>query len=768
MKILLKMHENVDKKNDLLTLAYYAKRKHEEPFFIQRYKKDVFSEQDIANILKLKTNHLKNQKLDLEISENMNIDISKLDNFENIEVLKENKVTEIKDYRDPEIKTLTNEDIYKELSHLDNESIVDMSCFLVKRLKKVFLSVKKYEQGEIVNTEILYFNNNVFNRENVENLLSKSKLINKKDSSKLYLRQPRNRTNVNLKILNEQMERILLKRVDFFEETPVGSKKLIEKTERIKLNIKRKSYLKELEKPENVVIYTDGSNRFNCDSSAFILKHKGLEINRSYLFNHSFSEYEEIALLKSIEYVIDNNLLEKKIFIISDKETNQELIDLLTTKKNVKIDDSKSYKNLFYRIKNKLNETNYLDINFNSVKSHLNELKDIDFIYNAKVDEIAYNTIKYRKFISEDLKMTSSDLLRNDLKPVNLTEPKKRYEIDREEKLNDPTLGFLVTEKSQRVANRNKRDKKTISLFINSKTINEKEHVRFTLKTPEKGNFTYHDFEIQKDDENAVYSHLSNFTKENIIENVDVEALRIFYDDDKFKEVVRKDLANKITTNNKMFNSLAKSHSIFEGCYNSEATYKKLAGDYRIVSEHNIFLKIDTPKKEKTRSDYKAINSSSIFPEKTVEIDLGEDTFGNKEIFPAFESLEKLDLYLFFERTSNGNIKITKSHRNNEESLVVKPEEKVQGLNQILKSRSFNIARNCIIVTDNKETKEDIVATMNKEKNLDCNVVKIINKRFDLNKILIVEESKILSKINELKWLKERKNQKQNIKRKIG
>jgi hypothetical protein len=768
MKILLKMHENVDKKNDLLTLAYYAKRKHEKPFFIQRYKKEVFSEQDIANILKLKTNHLKNQKLDLEISKNMNVDISKLGNFENIEVLKENKKTEIKEHRDPEIKTLTNNDINKEISHLNNESIIDMSCFLIKRLKKIFLSVKKYEKGNLIDTEILYFDNNIFNKENIENLLSKSKLINKEDSSKLYLRQPMNRTNVNLKILSEQMERILLKRVDFFEETPVGNKKLIEKTERIKLNKKRKSYLKELENPENVVIYTDGSNRFNCNSSAFILKHKNIEINRSYLFNHSFSEYEEVALLKSIEYVLNNNLLGKKIFIISDKEANQELIDLLISKKTVKIDDSKFYKNLFYKIKNKLNEVDHLDINFNSVKSHLNELKDIDFIYNAKVDEIAYNTIKYRNFISEDLKMTSSDLLRNELKAVDLVEPKRLYEIDKKEKLNDPILGFLVTEKSQRIASRNKRDKKTISLFINSKLINEKEHIRFTLKIPEKGNFIYYDFEINKDDDNIIYKHLSDFTENNIKENTKIEALRIFYDDERFKEIVRKDLANKITTRNTMFSLLAESHSIFEGCYNSEATYKTLAGDYRIVSEHNMFLKIDTPKKEKTRSDYRAINSSSVFPVKTVEINLGEDAFGNKEIFPAFESLEKLDLYLFFEKTSNGNIKITKIHRNKEESLVVKPEEKIQGLNQILKSKSFNIARNCIIITDNEETKEDIVATMNKEKNLDCNVVKIINKRFDLNKILIVEESKILSKINELKWLKERKTQKQNIKRKIG
>jgi hypothetical protein len=768
MKILLKMHENVDKKNDLLTLAYYAKRKHEKPFFIQRYKKEVFSEQDIANILKLKTNHLKNQKLDLEISKNMNVDISKLGNFENIEVLKENKKTEIKEHRDPEIKTLTNNDINKEISHLNNESIIDMSCFLIKRLKKIFLSVKKYEKGNLIDTEILYFDNNIFNKENIENLLSKSKLINKEDSSKLYLRQPMNRTNVNLKILSEQMERILLKRVDFFEETPVGNKKLIEKTERIKLNKKRKSYLKELENPENVVIYTDGSNRFNCNSSAFILKHKNIEINRSYLFNHSFSEYEEVALLKSIEYVLNNNLLGKKIFIISDKEANQELIDLLISKKTVKIDDSKFYKNLFYKIKNKLNEVDHLDINFNSVKSHLNELKDIDFIYNAKVDEIAYNTIKYRNFISEDLKMTSSDLLRNELKAVDLVEPKRLYEIDKKEKLNDPILGFLVTEKSQRIASRNKRDKKTISLFINSKLINEKEHIRFTLKIPEKGNFIYYDFEINKDDDNIIYKHLSDFTEDNIKENTKIEALRIFYDDERFKEIVRKDLANKITTRNTMFSLLAESHSIFEGCYNSEATYKTLAGDYRIVSEHNMFLKIDTPKKEKTRSDYRAINSSSVFPVKTVEINLGEDAFGNKEIFPAFESLEKLDLYLFFEKTSNGNIKITKIHRNKEESLVVKPEEKIQGLNQILKSKSFNIARNCIIITDNEETKEDIVATMNKEKNLDCNVVKIINKRFDLNKILIVEESKILSKINELKWLKERKTQKQNIKRKIG
>lgn len=768
MKILLKMHENVDKKNDLLTLAYYAKRKHENPFFIQRYKKEVFSEQDIVNILKLKTNHLKNQKLDLEISKNMNIDISKLGNFENIEVLKENKVTEIKEHRDPEIKTLTNNDINKEISHLNNENIIDMSCFLIKRLKKIFLSVKKYEKGNLVDTEILYFDNNIFNKENIESLLSKSKLINKEDSSKLYLRQPMNRTNVNLKILSEQMERILLKRVDFFEETPVGNKKLIEKTERIKLNKKRKSYLKELENPENVVIYTDGSNRFNCNSSAFILKHKNIEINRSYLFNHSFSEYEEVALLKSIEYVLNNNLLGKKIFIISDKEANQELIDLLISKKTVKIEDSKFYKNLFYKIKNKLNEIDYLDINFNSVKSHLNELKDIDFIYNAKVDEIAYNTIKYRNFISEDLKMTSSDLLRNELKAVDLVEPKRLYEIDKKEKLNDPILGFLVTEKSQRIASRNKRDKKTISLFINSKLINEKEHIRFTLKIPEKANFIYYDFEINKDDDNIIYKHLSNFTEENIKENTKIEALRIFYDDERFKEIVRKDLANKITTRNTMFSLLAESHSIFEGCYNSEATYKTLAGDYRIVSEHNMFLKIDTPKKEKTRSDYRAINSSSVFPVKTVEIDLGEDAFGNKEIFPAFESLEKLDLYLFFEKTSNGNIKITKVHRNKEESLVVKPEERIQGLNQILKSKSFNIARNCIIITDNEETKEDIIATMNKEKNLDCNVVKIINKRFDLNKILIVEESKILPNINNLRWLKERKPQKQNTKRKIG
>jgi hypothetical protein len=240
MKILLKMHENVDKKNDLLTLAYYAKRKHEKPFFIQRYKKEVFSEQDIANILKLKTNHLKNQKLDLEISKNMNVDISKLGNFENIEVLKENKKTEIKEHRDPEIKTLTNNDINKEISHLNNESIIDMSCFLIKRLKKIFLSVKKYEKGNLIDTEILYFDNNIFNKENIENLLSKSKLINKEDSSKLYLRQPMNRTNVNLKILSEQMERILLKRVDFFEETPVGNKKLIVKKERIKINKKKK------------------------------------------------------------------------------------------------------------------------------------------------------------------------------------------------------------------------------------------------------------------------------------------------------------------------------------------------------------------------------------------------------------------------------------------------------------------------------------------------------------------------------------------------
>ncbi len=742
-----------ENEKEILKLLYL---KNGEEILLEKFGSLSFNNKELEDILKLKTSFV-NEEINLSIISSD----ERLDSIvypENIKKIEKNKELSIRGKKrgDNELINLNFEEFYDHKNEVIDKDRIELNIFLIKKYKKMFISVLEYKNNKLIDSDIYNLEKNILSDENIKSLLKEKDLSNRLKNTSVYLNNSSKKGISQTKILIELLEKNLLKRIDYRRVPEIDNKGLIRSLERHKLNKERISYLKELENPKNVIVYTDGSGRFNNESASFIVKYMNNEINKTYLFGESFVEYEEIALLKSLEYLIDNNLMNKKIFIISDKDSNIDLINMLKLNTDNKLDKTKNYKNLFYKVKNKINRSKSLEINFSAIKSHSNEEKDIDFIYNAKVDQIAAETIYLRNFIGEDFVMNKNLLIANELKNIDLRVPRLLYKKDKEEKENDPTLGFLASKISKKVGNRKKNFKNTTTFFLISRIQNEQEHLRIGVKRKES-QVIFSDT-IITNDRQKITKDLNDFINKNISKN-HTDAIRFFYSDEKYKGIVRNEISSRIKKEDNVFKLLANKKEIFEGCYLLEDSHSKIVGDYGFVSEFNKYLKENYSNKKKSNLKKEDYND---FQEKTIDINFKSDLFGNKDIFPAFDYLEKYDVYYFFEKTRTDNLKIIEFHKNKNREVITNEKNLIKDFNDLLKSKAFNIARNCIISVDSIETKNELIETFNKTKNLDCNVVKIIPKRFNKNHILIVEKNDYKNQIEGLKWFKELNHKKPN------
>lgn len=759
MDILINYRRSEEDNKEFIKVLYM---KNDKDIHLEVFKKDKFSQKEISELIKYRATNVGSSKIN--IFSDLPVDTYLIKNKTGIDVQKEEYQTIRQLKKNETSYDLTEEDFSFEHEINLIPKRKEISLFLFKKYKKILLIQQKYHYDKLIDSQVDYLDSTIINSENVNRYIKKTDLDKNTEDYQLFLRPSGSikKANLQLRFIGEVFEQLLNQKVELLDKTSqINYRNPIMKESHNELDKQREVYLKTLQNPENVVIFTDGSAREQLQSSSFIIRYNGKEDSRTYLFDENLKNYEEVALLKSLEYVFDKNLHNKKIFIISDYDKNVHILDDLKNK-NINHTDE-GFKNLYYKVFNDFKEKP-LDFHFSAIKSHTNEDEDFDFVYNRNVDRLAGEAIMFQDFIPKECFMTEQDLFKNELRPLELDTPRKRYHEDYQNRVENSKLGFLERNKAKRISNRNPVSSSTFVII--SKEVNQEKHVRFAFKHLSSGIKT---LDISTGNRKDIRDSFRNFIDECIKDkNLNKSGLRFFYQNNEFQNMVKDEIEYRIDNNDPKFIQLKERHSIAEGNYNDSQLHKKHVGQMSVVASHNAHIKKNILKlKEKPKKSKAPLKQ---YQDHSFKVDFSHDIFGEEKIFPAFEKFHPHDVYFFFNKHKEDRIKLTYIQKQTKKDVFFNKDNMFFEFNELLRNMDSKGTRNCMISTIDKSMKDEFIATFNREANLDCNVVKILDKKYARNRLLILEQNEYQKYKADLPWHKDihsESNLKKSLKQRV-
>lgn len=755
MDIVLNYRENNLKKLEHLKIHYL---KGDTDIFLESFNKESFSTENIIDLLSFKIGDLNIKNV--TFCTDMPIDTDTIGGGLDSNVVFEPYKGIRKLKRSEENIDILNEDFLLEKKIQKIEKRKELSLFLFKKHKKILIVQQEFHFDQLKNTTVDYLDSNIVNSKNVVNYINKTKLNENSDDFKIMLRHYRfdKKKSAIISSFSERIEAILKQKIDILDVGAVNLKNPLMKLSRYYLDIERQEYIKKLMNPDNVVIFTDGSCRDSQQSSSFILRHNNTEISRTYLFDTNYKNYEEVAILKSLEYVYEQKLENKPVFIVSDYDQNSSLLKNLTNGSNPY--QNEDYFNIYSNLLNKFNNKP-LNYNLSFIKSHTDEIVDFDFIYNRKVDHLAGNAIRFQKFIPFEFVVTQSDLHKNNMNSVNLDDARVLYHEDQIDKIENNKLGSLETERALRLSRRNINDTGTI--FVITKEVNREKHIRFVSKYLKNKNYF---IDFTSNDPLEIQEKFSNFVNDTIQRNDFTKTgLRFFHFSNSSKELIRQEIENRIDNKDSLFTTLNSRKLLAEKNVDSDVLYQKITGTANIKNGFNYhinknILKIDVVDKTKKKSEYKH------FEDYKFKVDFSDNIYGEPRIFPAADDFSKNDIYFFFKKHDGNKIKLTYINKSEKKETLLSVNNTFQEFNEILRKLDGRGIRNCMISTTNEDMKNEFLATFNREANFDCNVVKVLHKKYPRNRLLIIPSGEYSKYQNDFSWYKKIHDDQKERKRK--
>ncbi len=718
--------------------------------YLEVFKKDNFTSQEFAELVKSKIENGDIENVRICSDEPINTFLINQLTNRNIEKEPYQKIRPLK--RNETSYQLTDDDFLVEKEMKKIEKRKELSLFLFKKYKKTLLVEQEFHLDKLINTNVNYLSSTVINSDNVIEYIKKTKLDENPQDYKILLRTSssngkKSKGTIQLKFFGEMIERYLSQKVETIGlESQLNYKNSTMRKSRFYLDKERDEYLQKLQHPENVVIFSDGSAKDQRQSSSFIIRYNGKEESRTYLFEENLKNYEEVALLKSLEYVFDKKLHNKKVFIISDYDHNVHILNGL--KDGIINQTNNAFKNLYYKVFNAFKD-NPLNCEFSAIKSHTDENEEFDFVYNKKVDKLAGQAILFQHFIPKECFMTADHLLSNNLTPLDLDTPGVRYKKDYIQRTENSEFGFLERNRAKKIANRNPIDSSTI--VIVAKQVKGKKHIRFAFKHLSEG-VSYFDLAVEKGiSPKKVFSQFIDESIKN--KNFSKSGLRIFYQGKEFKNMVRDEIEKRINENDSLFLSLKERHMISAVNFKDDPNHKKQIGQMSITAAHNAYINKNILKIKPTQKKPKKVIERHRTHD--FKVDFSTDIFGEEKVFPAFNEFHSSDIYFFFNDHNQDKIKLTSIHNNEKKEQFLSKDKLFYEFNEILRNTDTKGTRNCMISTVDNKMKDEFLMTFKREVNLECNVVKILDKKYARDRLLILPHNEYEKHKEKLSWYKD-------------
>lgn len=709
--------------------------------YLSLYEKESFSSDELKYILKKKMESFYNEDdFNIFIYSEKDFDqniINELKDDFNCEISYQN-FKQLRKLERRESKIVLNNEDFKFEKNIDSlKNYKEVSLSLLKKYKKYLISINTYENGNLTNVVSNYIDSNNRTNEGIREFFDKHITEEDKTNYAFYIRPLKKHKNYSqYKTLNDMMEVFLNQKVELFEDIGAfNQREEFSRSKILQLEKGRIEYLKKIQDPQNVVLFTDGGANLLNQASAYIILHDNKKIEQAYAFDKNYKNYEEVALLKGIEKIYSENLNNKFIYIISDYDQNLKLLEAIKNK-DIEFAEDESYKNLYYKIFN-LYHQNPIKFRFNAIKSHTEE-KTFDFELNRHVDYMASIGLNCYIYTTEKERNNFKDLKNNSLKTFNHLELKERFKISKT--LNDQKNKDYITNQVLKMETKDVND-----FVILSKNVKDEEHIRFLFKTKKSEKII---FDFKNIDDNSFYLNLNQFIL-NVSKNFGEKKLRCLVSHDSQKHQLFK-LFDHLKMEDKIISNLVNKNKIGIANFNSNQHYKTIIGNYNSINEFNEYinkniLKIKTKKERQIEK-----RSQPLYVNPIVQIDF-KDIIGSKNVFPANHHLSNKDLNVFF-RKENETINATIFFKNKKYEFVSTQSDYLLDFNKKLIEIDFNKARNIMISYNDNIIKEDLLQTFNREKNLTAVVVKILRKRFKDSNFLMINENEY-NNIHSFDWL---------------
>lgn len=761
MELYFSVNENLDS----LKISY---TQDERVIFKREVVKDRFNDLELFSILHLNTlpNISEIESVYFAADKNhtiINKLISRLKNYfpENI------KINELKSLNFGNIKkeNVLNYDqdvINQNLNYISSDNTIEISYHNYKSLKKHVFNISYINNGE-VNTFTHTSENQTF-RHTYNELINLIGNVGDQNSQIIMRRSINNKANrMQSLALQEKIEFTMNRKVNLEVDNPFYNQEVRYKLEKNTLLRKREEKLKEYSDPNNICIFTDGSARDGRQSSAYIIKRGENIIHKeAFLFAKDSPNifYEEIAFLKALEKLteIENS---GKIFIISDREDNIEILDGIYDR--AEYTPIEQFDFLYKEVCKKIKESNVDNISFNALKSHT-DANGYDFEGNRDVDNEAGMVIVASEEVPKEHIFNIDDIKNNRLLGVDA---KYYFEIHKKEqkKLKETSpYGMIMNKKNLSLSRRNKFSANILYVSVNKHNKKNYASILFSNKgkTRIKDFFEYEDLQDYKRKLDNIINNISNNQLNNFV---------ILSNNEKINEV-NKDLIcfNEEYESSKKLKALINMSNITAHYIEENKIYKNhfSTSGVKALAKASFNSKVLGIKPKKQIN--KAPKVKKVEPNIIDDFELLEEHFeGNKSLFPLTEDYNKEYEYLFVkEKNGNYNVNYVSKGFNISETIN-KNDDVMFEINRIFRKAPVTKNHKGFVLVADENIYNDFKKVTNDEDFFNCNVLKILKKKYREPKYLAINLNGLGEDVLKLKWFKDLniKTEKKEIKKVI-